>query len=166
MTEATTAITARPLHSDEWRLYRSVRLAALADAPEAFGSTWAREHVFPEETWRQRLVRRNTFLAERAGEPCGLAGVLPDGPRTADLVSFWVAPTARGSGTADLLLDAALAWAAEHGHTTLRLRVTDGNDRAERFYLRRGFTRTGEARPVRPGEPRPEFTMTRPTAPA
>ncbi|KAB7833688.1 GNAT family N-acetyltransferase [Streptomyces mobaraensis] len=155
--------TVRPLHPDEWRLYRSVRLAALADAPEAFGSTWAAEHAFTERKWRERLARRNTFLAERDDAPCGLTSVLLTDPRAAELVSFWVAPTARGSGAADLLLDAALGHAAAHARTELRLWVAAGNDRAERFYRRRGFTRTGESQPVRPDEPRLEYAMTRPT---
>ncbi|MGI5337099.1 N-acetyltransferase family protein [Streptomyces sp. CA-181903] len=155
--------TIRPLRPDDWRLYRSVRLAALADAPEAFGSTWAREQAFPEETWRERLSRRNTFLAERDGAPCGLASVLLTDPRSAELVSFWVTPAARGSGTADLLLDTALTYAAAHARTELRLWVAAGNDRAERFYRRRGFTRTGESQPVRPDEPGLEYAMTRPT---
>ncbi|MFI0738366.1 GNAT family N-acetyltransferase [Streptomyces sp. NPDC021100] len=155
--------TVRPLHAGEWRLYRSVRLAALADAPEAFGSTWAAERAFPEERWRERLSRRNTFLAERDGTPCGLTSVLLTAPPTAELVSFWVTPAARGSGTADLLLDTALAHAAAHARTELRLWVTAGNARAEHFYLRRGFTRTGESQPVRPDEPHLEHAMTRPT---
>ncbi|MEU5127981.1 GNAT family N-acetyltransferase [Streptomyces mobaraensis] len=95
--------------------------------------------------------------------PCGLTSVLLTDPRAAELVSFWVAPTARGSGAADLLLDAALGHAAAHARTELRLWVAAGNDRAERFYRRRGFTRTGESQPVRPDEPRLEYAMTRPT---
>ncbi|MBZ4322413.1 GNAT family N-acetyltransferase [Streptomyces huiliensis] len=166
MTASTTRTTVRLLLPDAWRLYRSVRLAALADAPEAFGSTWAAEHAFTEEKWRERLSRRTTFLAERDGAPCGLAGTVPAGPRTAELVSFWVAPTARGTGAADLLLDAALTWTATHGHTELRLWVTEDNPRAERFYLRHGFTRTGDSQPVRPNEPRLEHAMSRPVAAA
>ncbi|KNB49646.1 GNAT family N-acetyltransferase [Streptomyces caatingaensis] len=160
-------ITVRPLAPDEWRLYRTVRLAALADAPYAFCSTWAGEKAFTEETWRGRLARRGTFLAEDGGEPCGLVSVVPaESAGDADLVSMWVAPSARGRGAAGLLVGAALARAAEEGFARLRLWVTEGNDPAERLYARHGFVRTGAVQSVREGEDAREFEMARTTAPA
>lgn len=160
-------ITVRPLTPGDWRLYREVRLAALADAPYAFGSTWSGEIAFPEEKWRERLARRNTFLAEDGGQPCGLVSVVPEGPEdpqgpgTGMLVSMWVAPAARSRGAADLLVGAALSRADELGLTGLRLWVTEGNDPAERLYVRHGFTRTGAVQPVREGEDAREFEMAR-----
>jgi hypothetical protein len=47
----------RTLESDDWRLWRELRLGALAEAPHAFGSTLA-EWQGPgdrEERWRSRL---------------------------------------------------------------------------------------------------------------
>lgn len=151
-------ITVRALGGTEWRLYRAVRLAALADAPWAFGSTLARETDFSDARWRERLAGGNVFLAERAGEPGGLVGVLPDGDGSGDVVSMWVAPRARGTGVADRLVARALDRAVELDIAPLRLWVTDGNTAAERLYARHGFTRTGAAGP-RPQGDAAEFEM-------
>ncbi|MBW1603154.1 GNAT family N-acetyltransferase [Streptomyces sp. JJ66] len=156
-------ISVRVVEPGEWRVYRDVRLAALGEAPYAFGSTLAREQAFTEERWRGRLEPRTTFVVERAGQVCGLAGVLP-GER-AELVSMWVAPQGRGSGAADALVGAALARAAELGARYVGLWVAEGNARAERLYARHGFERTGEAQLIRAGEVAREFAMIRP-APA
>jgi len=70
---------------------RALRLHALADAPEAFGLTLAREEAFPEEVWHERAIGgaagrdRVTFIAEQDGRWVGLATGLaadPDGPET------------------------------------------------------------------------------------
>ena len=54
--------------ADDWELMRDVRLAALSEAPYAFGSTYAREAAFTEEKWRGRIDERSvTFLAFATG---------------------------------------------------------------------------------------------------
>ena len=47
--------TVRRFAANEWRVYRALRLHALRDAPDAFGSTLAREEAFPDDEWVQRL---------------------------------------------------------------------------------------------------------------
>ncbi|MFE1771293.1 GNAT family N-acetyltransferase [Streptomyces sp. NPDC059008] len=155
-------ITVRPLEPDDWALYRAVRLAALTDAPEAFGSTLGREQALTEDDWRERLAHRSQFVAEDGGEARGLVGVVPAGPGTADLVSMWVHRAARGRGAGDLLVREALRWAGDHGRPRVRLWVTEGNAHAERLYARHGFQRTGRVQPVRAGSHEREFAMVRP----
>ncbi|MDL4820589.1 GNAT family N-acetyltransferase [Actinomadura opuntiae] len=144
--------TVRLLEVEDWSLYRSVRLASLADAPEAFCSTLAREEAFAPEVWRERVAARNTYLAETEDGPGGVVAVVPGEDGAAELVGMWVAPAARGRGVGDLLVRAALDWTAERGLSELRLWVVEGNSRAERLYARHGFARTGVTQPHRPGE--------------
>ncbi|WP_411122994.1 GNAT family N-acetyltransferase [Streptomyces sp. x-19] len=160
-----TTFSVRPLAVEDWALYRTVRLAALADAPEAFGSTWESEQAFTEDRWRERLARRNQFVAQDGDRTYGLIGIVPVEAGRAELVSMWVHPDGRGRGVGDLLVRAALQWAKDHGCPRVELWVAEENDRAERLYARHGFQRTGRVQPVRPGEPRREFAMAR-TEPA
>ncbi|MFJ5677966.1 GNAT family N-acetyltransferase [Streptomyces sp. NPDC093097] len=155
------AISVRPLGAEDWNLYRAVRLAALSDTPEAFGSTLGREQGFTEDTWRERLARRNQFLAEDGDKACGLIGVVQVRPGVAEIVSMWVHPAARGRGVGDLLVLQALRWARDHDCPQVGLWVTEGNDRAERLYARHGFQRTGAVQAVREGEDGQEFAMVR-----
>jgi ribosomal protein S18 acetylase RimI-like enzyme len=57
-------VSVREVVADDWELLRDVRLAALREAPHAFGSTYAREAPFTEEQWRGRISQRAvTFFA-------------------------------------------------------------------------------------------------------
>ncbi|MBO2465681.1 GNAT family N-acetyltransferase [Actinomadura violacea] len=141
----------RLLDAEDWGLYRAVRLESLADSPEAFCSTLAREEAFAPDVWQGRLAARNTFLAETGDGPGGIVTVLAAEDGTGELVGMWVAPAARGRGVGDLLVRAALDWTAERGLTELRLWVVEGNRHAERLYARHGFARTGVTQPGRPG---------------
>jgi ribosomal protein S18 acetylase RimI-like enzyme len=150
----------RTLHPDEWSVYRDLRLRALADSPQAFGSTLAEESVRPDDAWAARLAApalgayRHAwpFVAELDGTPVGLAWVKLDAPdaATASLYQVWVAPQARGRGVGAALLDAAIAWARARRTTTLRLDVTAGDGAAARLYRRTGFVEVGAPVP-RPG---------------
>lgn len=148
-------VLVRVVDADEWEVARDVRLAALREAPQAFGSTYAREALFTREQWRGRLSsdRGVTFFAELpdGDEPAGLAGVyLEDG--VADLVAMWVRPAARGLGVGEALVTAAADWAKARDHDTLHLWVTEANSAARRLYERCGFMPTGERQPL-PSDP-------------
>jgi len=148
-------IVVREIAKDDWEQMRDVRLAALAEAPSAFGSSYAREAAFTEEQWRGRISERSvTFFArvDSAGSaPAGLAGVyVEDG--TANLVSMWVRPPARGLGVGKALIEAAAAWAKARGFAALFLWVTEANTSARRLYEQCGFTPTGERQPL-PSDP-------------
>lgn len=152
----------RLLTPDSWRIFQEVRLAALREAPYAFGSTWEREANLSEKDWRERLSTRAQFVAVSEEVVVGtVGGVVTDDSRTADLISMWVDPHWRGQGVGDHLVKAVLKWAGGTGCQEVRLWVADGNRQAERLYSRNEFRRTEGVKPIRPDEPRLEFEMAR-----
>lgn len=158
-------VLVRKVSQDEWAALRDVRLAALGEAPYAFGSTYEREAAFGEEQWRGRLASRSvTFFAfagePGAGEPAGLAGVYEEAG-DADLVSMWVRPAARGLGVGQALVEAAADWAKARDHDALYLWVTESNPSARKLYERCGFTPTGERQPLPSDESLQEIRMRR-----
>ncbi len=125
---------------------RSVRLRALADAPEAFGSTYAHEVERTIDDWREWISTGATFLAEDdAGAATGLVVGRQDlhGRPVAWALAMWVDPAVRGTGAADALMRAFLTWASSGSFDEARLHVADGNGAARRLYERHGFRATG-----------------------
>ncbi|MFI5647805.1 GNAT family N-acetyltransferase [Kitasatospora sp. NPDC051705] len=140
----------RVLSSDDWPLWRELRLAALTEAPYAFGSVLAdwQGDGDREARWRSRLEIPGALdlVAVLDGTPVAMAsGVPADGDAAAaELISMWVGPAARGRGVAGELIDGIARWAAEQGRTTLKLAVMPDNDAAIALYRRHGFADTDE----------------------
>ena len=134
-------------------IVRAIRLAALADAPDAFSSTLAREEARTPGEWRGWIEQGAVFLYETAAGPRGIVAGMPhrDDPARAYLIAMWVHPGARGSGVADALVRAVLAWAGGEGFARVVLDVRAGNEPARRLYERHGFRTTGHATPGRHG---------------
>ena len=150
----------RGLTEQDWRQLKNARLASLAEAPYAFASTLAREEAFTDETWRERAGSGQTFGAWQDGAIVGLATGFPEEPPTGwHLVGMWVAPEYRGHGVADQLVGAVCGLAKEAGAVSVRLWVTDVNERARAFYRRLGFMPTGQRQLLRPGEWEEELSL-------
>ena len=149
---------------DDWQAMRDIRLQALRDAPDAFGSTHAREVAFAPAEWHRRATRDGSFFAFIPGraEPAGLAGGYEEEPGVTELVSMFVRPQARGHGVGEALIDAVAAWAKDQGATSVHLWVTDTNKAAIRLYERCGFTVTPERQPLPSNPALGEVGMTRP----
>jgi [ribosomal protein S5]-alanine N-acetyltransferase len=138
-------------HADGWPLWRAARLAALADAPDAFPHALAERADDGEARWRERLLDTTALkvVAVRDGAPVGLVrGGVEDG--CAWLYSLWVSPRVRDHGLGDQLVAAVEEWAARQGATCIRLGVVPGNAPAIALYRRHGYVDTAV-----PGEPLP-----------
>jgi len=160
----------RPIGADEGLALRALRLEALAAAPEAFASTFAREAAFADQVWHDRAAAgakggsQTTLIAEEGGRWVGLATGLAAG--VADnplpmLVGMFVAAQARGRGVGAALVEGVVAWARSQGAHGLVLWVRDNNVAAAALYRKCGFRATGLRRAVVPGPALAEIEMLR-----
>jgi GNAT superfamily N-acetyltransferase len=134
---------------DSWQELRDVRLAALAEAPAAFGSSLRREQDFDEDRWRAWTRSAALFIALAGGSPVGMAaGVSGNSSEERKLVAMWVDPAWRGRNAASKLLSSVVDWAGSDGANRLRLWVAEGNESARRLYEGRGFEVTGGRAPM------------------
>lgn len=134
------------LKVNDWERYRSIRLRALKDAPEAFARTYSEEAAFSPDQWRARLSGRSiTVIGELSDEDLGVvSGAVWHGREGyAGLFGMWVAEAARGNGMSDLLVKAVADWARNSGFVCLALDVADTNEPAINLYARLGFEPTG-----------------------
>lgn len=142
----------RRLRADEVGQARELRLAALADAPEAFLRSYEQEAKEPRVFWRGRARDGAesdsvaTFVAAAGARHLGTAtGLWRDRRSAAELVGMWVEPGARRRGLGGALVEAVCAWAAVCGACAIELEVRAGNAHALSFYERCGFVDEGLA---------------------
>lgn len=143
------AVTIRRLSTGEWQTWRGIRLRSLADSPDAFGSTLAREQEFTETDWLARMSSM-PVVAFVDGTPAALGGAFRPADGVAHIVAMWTAPEFRGRGLARLVLDDLVQQARAEGRR-VGLDVTQGNSAARAAYERYGFVATGRAAPLREG---------------
>jgi GNAT superfamily N-acetyltransferase len=169
-TGGTEPVVVRRLRPGEWARLREIRLRALADAPDAFGSTLEAEAGRDDDAWQDWASRKDrvVVVAEQDGRFVGMAsggrGRIAAG--TAGLYAMWVEPAARGSGVAARIVAAVEAWAREAGYGAIGLGVTTTNPRAVRFYERLGYVDTGERHRLRDGSDLMIEMMVKPLRPA
>ncbi|WP_371525514.1 GNAT family N-acetyltransferase [Streptomyces sp. NBC_01283] len=164
----------RPIRADEWLRVKELRLAALKDpvAPIAFLETYEEAAAKPDSFWQERAERAadgtrvRQFVAEGPGGTwSGTVTVLIEEPdsddvfggaiqrRQAHVVGVFVRPEHRGSGVIDALFETAVEWARSVPDVArVRLFVHEDNARAETFYRRYGFARSGVTVPMK-GDP-------------
>jgi ribosomal protein S18 acetylase RimI-like enzyme len=122
--------------------YRTIRLAALRDAPEAFTMTYEVEAALPRRAFEQRLSSSVVFGAFLEGRVVGLVRFQrSDGPKDAHkgfLRSLYVRPEVRRCGVAAALIEALLRVAREQVEHVV-LTVVRDNEPAIALYRKFGF---------------------------
>jgi ribosomal protein S18 acetylase RimI-like enzyme len=127
--------------------WRSLRLRALREHPDAFTSSWEADAQQPVEAAAARLAAHAVWGAYQGRELYGFVGLeresRPKNRHKATVVGMYVAPEVAGQGVGRALLAALLAHARAEGVASLVLTVTDGNDHARRLYEGAGFRSFG-----------------------
>ncbi|WP_332876928.1 GNAT family N-acetyltransferase [Massilia sp. S19_KUP03_FR1] len=158
----TGAVTVTRFAPQQWLVYRALRLASLADAPDAFGAQLAQQQEWPDKLWQMRLeagifsADACPLLARCDGGPAGLiwgkleAAHDPDGGSTeAHVYQVWVAPAYRGRAVGRALLDAVIDWARSKNAHAVNLSVALTASAATRLYRRAGFVPVGKPQLLR-----------------
>jgi GNAT superfamily N-acetyltransferase len=165
-------IIVRRISDDQGLLLRDLRLASLADSPDAFGQRLDDALRQPAAEWvaTARVSaegdRRAWFLAWAGERAIGLVQGRRRPPNDCLLFSMWVAPAARRSGTGRALVAAIGAWGAAWGAERVVLWVIAGNDGAMRFYERLGFRLIERGPDAGAGAAHGALALERPLSPA
>ncbi|WP_327319883.1 GNAT family N-acetyltransferase [Streptomyces sp. NBC_01235] len=107
---------------------------------------WPRRHGEASFAAALEDGSRLVLVLERDGQVVGhlMGSVTEPSPmrpvRSATLMSVYVRPAHRGDGAGARLVEAFLAWAAEHGAGQTEVTAYTDNADAIRFYERHGFT--------------------------
>lgn len=154
----------RQVRPEEWRQNRELRLVALTDpvSSVAFVRTYDEEAAFPDEVWRRRTsgagVQQFVAVDEEDGMWVGTLSVIVEFDDYLCIAGVYLRPEVRGTGLAGRLFAAGLEWTWERADR-VQLWVHERNPRAEGFYRRVGFARTGKTMAFPLDESQTEYEM-------
>lgn len=148
-------VVVRRLRASETDLFRTVRLAALAEAPDSFGETLEHAHG---SNWQERtmsgasLADRAVFVAVASERAVGMVFVNrgKEG-EAAFLGGMWVEPRFRRRGVGRALVQEGLGFLRAAGERQVSLWVTSDHRDALTFYEQLGFRCTGVTDALRTG---------------
>lgn len=143
-------ISLRMVEPDDMARFRALRLQALQQHPEVYGSEYGEQAAQPADYWQDRVSRtvgsehEALFVAEADGELVAMTGVFrtagAKSHHNATIYGVYVRPEWRGVKLSDHLIERCLEWAQNHGVLVALLAVISQNASAIRCYIRCGFS--------------------------
>ena len=133
------------LNEHQWKTLKKIRLEALENSPDSFGSTYETESLYNQNDWVNKIKRDNHItLVASIDNGCPI-GLIVGGPydNKAGIYSMWVNSEHRGKGIASNLINTVIKWAVENQFSGIFLDVADNNQSAIMLYKRKGFIPTG-----------------------
>lgn len=95
------------LPPERWNEYKALRLRALKDDPQSFGSSYAKETDYSDEKWQEK-TNDNVFFATDGDSLVGMLGIWQSDEdkenKTANVFGVYVVPEFRGKGISKLLM--------------------------------------------------------------
>jgi len=144
------------LPPEQWQRYREIRLEALREEPQAFGSAYAEMAQRSAVYWQERLsdaAQRETswlLFAQEGERLIGMIGAFYDRTQeSAHILSVYVSKAERGKGLGKALMERILSELGEkEGIRKAILGVNQEQTAAVALYRQFGFEVTGEVEEV------------------
>lgn len=146
----------RLLKEGDWQAWQTLRLEALQNAPEAFGSSFEEESNKSEEDLKSHLNENTVFGVFVGADLVGCAGFYSLEPlkmrHRGVLYGMYVQPEHRGKGIANQLVEAVIKHAKSRVQQ-LHVTCVTTNPAASQLYQRHGFISYGiEPRSLKIGD--------------
>lgn len=149
-------VITRLFTNEDWQAWKTIRLEALQNAPEAFGSSYYEEANLSDEDFKSSLYKSSIFGAFIGPELVGCAGFFVQDQikmrHRGVLYSMYVRPEHRGKGVLNRLVETVIGHAKSR---VMQLHVTcvTTNQTALQLYEKHGFTIYGtEPRSLKIGD--------------
>jgi len=153
----------------DWQEYKKIRLDALQNAPQAFGSSYADNREKPDSYWQSRLADAANgngswlLFAKENQQLVGMIGAFieENEPDTASIISVFVTGEARGKKISKMLMSAIITELKNKGIKTAQLTVNTNQLPALNLYKSFGFqvVRIDKQQRMGNGEYVDEFVM-------
>ncbi|THB85440.1 GNAT family N-acetyltransferase, partial [Pantoea allii] len=129
MNNKNSEINVRKINEDDWRLLKTTRLNALKDSPLSFSVSYLEASHYSELEWRERAsgLRNIYFIAFSGKHPIGILGGKPSSTWGYTLIGMWVAPTFRGHGASNMLINHFKKFIFNRGCKEIFLSVSPDN---------------------------------------
>lgn len=141
----------RATEERDWKILKEIRLAALLDAPTAFGVSYQTAINNSNEQWKQRASSQTLpkfWLAFNEDRAVGMIGAGVDTTERYNLIAMWVEPESRGFGVAESLVNTVKSDSIGRGFNQVFLDVSPNNLPATRFYRKHDFFFIDEVKPL------------------
>lgn len=129
-------------NEEDWFAFQDLRLAALQEHPETFGSSYEEESIMSAQSFKEGYKKCNIFGAFIENALVGCAGFFVQAPlkmvHRGVLFSMYVSPTHRNKGIANLLIKTVIDH-AKIRVLQLHATVVTSNQSALNLYERNGF---------------------------
>jgi GNAT superfamily N-acetyltransferase len=135
-----------PFAPIEVEQYKAIRMEALQMEPGMFSSTYAREIMFTEEQWLNRLnnITNACFGLYYHEEVVGVTGIVVNDPNesVATMTQSYIRVAHREKGLSRLLYEARIDWAKKKGIKKLLIGHREGNVASRSANQHYGFSYT------------------------
>lgn len=134
----------------EWEKYKELRLRALKEDPQAFGSNYNDSLMFPDTKWQERLQKvvdgeSWAVFARQGEELVGMMFAMKEADEgVVSIVSVYVANEARGQGISGRLMSTIIRQLGENKISLIKLSVNQDQQAAVGLYKKFGFEEVGK----------------------